>query len=75
MNSNSSVVVIYGLIIIFAILSIVFLTGKGKTLFVGHNTTKAPPVQYDETKQSCRNMFFDYYSDFIYYSIDMERMS
>ena len=42
MNSNISVVVIYGLIIVFAVLSTVFLKGKGKTLFVGHDTTKAP---------------------------------
>ena len=50
MNSNISVVVIYGLIIIFAVLSIVFLKGKGKTLFVGHNTTKEP--RFSTTKLS-----------------------
>ena len=50
MNSNISVVVIYGLIIVFAILSTVFLKGKGKTLFVGHNTMKAP--RFSTTKLS-----------------------
>lgn len=50
MNSNISVVVIYGLFIVFAILSIVFLMGKGKTLFVGHNTAKEP--RFSTTKLS-----------------------
>lgn len=50
MNSNISVVVIYGLTIVFAILAIVFLKEKGKSLFVGHNTTKAP--RFSTTKLS-----------------------
>ena len=50
MNGNVSVVVIYSLVILFAILSIVFLKGKGKNFFVGHNTTKAP--KFSTTKLS-----------------------
>lgn len=50
MNSNVPVVVIYSLTILFAILSIVFLKGKGKNFFVGHNTTKTP--KFSTTKLS-----------------------
>lgn len=34
--------VIYGLAAIFAVLSILFLKGKGSSLFVGHNTVREP---------------------------------
>ena len=34
--------VIYGLAAIFAVLSILFLKGKGSSLFVGHNTVRKP---------------------------------
>ncbi len=42
MDSNISVVLVYILAVIFAALSGLFLKGKGKKLFVGHDTTIEP---------------------------------
>lgn len=45
MNQSIPVEIIYGLCILFTVLSILFLRGKGSSLFVGHNTTKEPAFQ------------------------------
>ena len=50
MSENIPVVVVYVLVLLFAVLSIVFLKGKAKNLFVGHNTAKAP--KFSTTKLS-----------------------
>ncbi len=42
MNQNIPVQVIYGLAVLFAALSIIFLKGKSSSLFVGHNTAREP---------------------------------
>lgn len=45
MNSSIPVEIIYCLFVLFTVLSILFLKGKGSSLFVGHNTTKEPAFQ------------------------------
>ena len=48
MNPAVPVEMIYVLAIIFAVLSLVFLSGKGAPLFVGHNTIREPAFSEKE---------------------------
>lgn len=45
MNQSIPVEIIYCFCVLFTMLSILFLKGKGSSLFVGHNTTKEPAFQ------------------------------
>lgn len=42
MNAGIPVEMIYGLAVVFAVLALIFLSGKGASLFVGHNTLREP---------------------------------
>lgn len=51
MKLNGPVEIIYGLTLVFLILSIVFLMGKGSSLIVGHSTVQKEKFS---TKKVCR---------------------
>lgn len=50
MTISGPVEMIYGLTIIFLVLIVLFLTGKGSSLIVGHNTLQEP--KFDTKKLS-----------------------